>query len=268
MSRCVEDMAAQDALESRPERTLDDVAEVKSSGQLKTKSRDGYQKFTVVREAAAEANARTSAETERSLPRSLTHLSDERAFSSSKICFLLAYENLKTHVVIVALSLISACSRNLYGGFEKGQVVSRNRASPSCDYFGRICFYVMHTAHSTYEQEFHNTSWYTHTRNTGRYVTTYKRVQNTRSAQVMACDMSLIITGFENTAYYCKIYLLPYQQTNNYITLHMQKCQRTIYDGLSRVKREKSHMGTDETESGSIDHETIAPRTTLDASNL
>ncbi|KYN40244.1 hypothetical protein ALC56_05189 [Trachymyrmex septentrionalis] len=164
---------------------LDDVAEtIKSSGQFETKSRDGYQKFTVVREAAAEANARTSAETERSLPRNLTYLSDERAFLSSKICFLLAYENLETHVVIVALSLISACSRNLCGGFEKG-------------------------------------------------VTTYKRVQNIRSAQVMACDVSLIITGFENTAYYCKIYLLPYQQTNNYITLHMQKCQRTIYDGLS-----------------------------------
>ncbi|KYN13942.1 hypothetical protein ALC57_14016, partial [Trachymyrmex cornetzi] len=185
--------------------TLDDVAEtIKSSGQPKTKSRDGYQKFTVVREAAAEANARTSAETKRSLPRSLTHLSDERAFSSSKICFPLAYENMKTHVVIVALSLISACSRNLCGGFEKG-------------------FYVMHTAHSAYGQEFHNTSWCTHTRNTGRYVTTYKRVQNTCSAQVMACDVSLIITGSEDPAYYCKIYLLPYQQTNNCITLHMQK---------------------------------------------
>ncbi|KYQ51199.1 hypothetical protein ALC60_09664 [Trachymyrmex zeteki] len=155
---------------------LDDVAEtmIKSSGQLKTKSRDRYQKFTVVREAAAEANARTSAETERSLPRSLTHLSDERAFSSNRIYFLLGYKNLKTHVVIVALSLISACSRNLCGRFEKG-------------------FYVMHTAHSAY----------------------------------------LIITGFEDTAYYCKIYLLPYQQTNNCITSRMQKCQRTIYDGLS-----------------------------------
>ncbi|KYN07359.1 hypothetical protein ALC62_01561 [Cyphomyrmex costatus] len=134
---------------------------MESLGQLKMKreSRDGYQKFTVVREAAAEANARTSAETERSLPRSLTHLSEERAFSSSRICFLLEYRNLKTHAVIVALSLISACSRNLCGRFEKG------------------C---------------------THTRNNGRSLTVYKRVQNTRSAQVMAYNVTLIITGFEN----------------------------------------------------------------------
>jgi len=39
---------------------------MESLGQLKTKSRNGYPKFTAVREAAAEANACTSAEIERS----------------------------------------------------------------------------------------------------------------------------------------------------------------------------------------------------------
>lgn len=60
---------------------------MKSLGQLKVKSRGGYPKFTAVREAAAEANARTSAETEKSLPQRPTRLFAQRALSSNKICF-------------------------------------------------------------------------------------------------------------------------------------------------------------------------------------
>ncbi|TGZ46688.1 Uncharacterized protein DBV15_09137 [Temnothorax longispinosus] len=56
---------------------------MENSGQLKTKSWGGYPKFTAVREAAAEANTRTSAETKRSLPRRPMRLFAQRALSLS-----------------------------------------------------------------------------------------------------------------------------------------------------------------------------------------
>jgi len=58
---------------------------MESLGQLKTKSRSEYPKFTAVREAAAEANACTSAEIKRSLPRSSQRIFPTRELSSRKL---------------------------------------------------------------------------------------------------------------------------------------------------------------------------------------
>jgi len=60
---------------------------MESLGQLKTKSRSGYPKFTAVREAAAEANACTSAEIKKSLPWSSQRIFPTRELSSSRSCF-------------------------------------------------------------------------------------------------------------------------------------------------------------------------------------
>lgn len=67
-------------------------------GEFKLKNQGGCPKFTALRGAAAEANARTSAETEKSLPRSPMRLFAQRALPSTKLCFSLGYRKSMTNI--------------------------------------------------------------------------------------------------------------------------------------------------------------------------
>jgi len=60
--------------------------------------------FTAVREAAAEANACTSAEIKKSLPRNSQRIFPTRELSSSRSCFPLEYRNLTKNIEKLSFS--------------------------------------------------------------------------------------------------------------------------------------------------------------------